>query len=342
MNQWLLWLRYVVIGSGRYALNSLKNWVGLLVGRKPRADERMLFFRQYILHLTGLRRIRAVTCAEHSDREGAGFQAHMMMNAINFARATGLTYVHTPFSSIGHADRPMEQWVAAWEHLFNLGAGEEVWDGKRRDVVNYRYVADDLEVCFGWSERREELTQHFKALISEFRRKYYGSNPPRRTEEVTVAVHVRRGDVPALNEELFTSMESVARTVRAVKSSLERRGVEYRIRVYSQGRAPDFAELTALGAYLFLDADAIWTVQELIEADVLVMAKGSFSYCAGILSDGIKLFESMAVAGSHVGYMASWGWTVLFPSEDWIPRRDGGFLDEAAFERQLDLLFAGR
>ena len=335
-------MRYVVIGSGRYASNTLKNWVGLLVGRKPRVDERMLFFRQYVLHAIGLRRIRGVTCAEHSDGEGAGFQAHMMMNAINFARASGLTYVHTPFRFVGHADRPMEQWAAAWEHLFNLGAGEVAWDGKRRDVVNYSYVANDLEACFGWGGRLEELTQHFKGMIPEFRRKYYGKKSPRRTDEVRVAVHVRRGDVPALNEELFTSTASVAGTVAAVKTALDRRGIDCSIAVYSQGLAADFAELTALGAGLFLDADAIWTMQELIEADVLVMAKSSFSYCAGFLSDGIKLFEPEPIQGAKKEYMASWGWTVLFPSDDWIARSEDGAFDQAAFERQLALQLGSR
>jgi hypothetical protein len=342
MNQRLLLLRYLVSGSGSYAWRTLKNWVGVLVGRKPRGDERMLFFRQYVLHLTGLRRIRGVTCAERSDREGAGFQAHMMLNAINFARASRLKYMHTPFASIGHADRPMAEWAAAWEAVFNLGAGETAWDGTRRDVVNYRYTSDDLELCFGWSERREELTQHFKAMIPEFRSKYYRNKSPRRTAEVTAAVHVRRGDVPALNEDLFTSTESVARTVRGVKAALDRRGVRYSIRVYSQGQVADFAELTALGADLFLDADAIWTMEELIEADILVMAKSSFSYCAGLLSDGIKLFEPRAIADSQTGYMASWGWTVLFPPDDWIPRRADGWFDDAAFERQLAVLLAGK
>lgn len=342
MNQWLLWLRYVVIGSGRYASNSLKNWVGLPVGRKPRVDEQMLFFRQYLLHLTGLRRIRGVTCAEHSDREGAGHQAHMMMNAINFARASGLPYMHKPFAVIGHADRPTEQWTAAWEHLFNLGEGEAKWDAKRRDVVNYRYIAENLELCFGWSERRQELTRHFKAMIPEFRRKYYGDKLPRRTDEITVAVHIRRGDVPALNEDMFTSTETVVRTVEAAKRSLDRLGVDYRIRVYSQGRAADFPELAALGVDLFLDADAIWTMQELIEADVLVMAKSSFSHCAGFLSDGIKLFEPYAIQDPKNGYMASWGWTLLFPSDDWIARDDDGAFDQAAFERQLAVLLRSK
>ena len=54
--------------------------------------------------------------------QGAAAQALIRMNAIAFARTSGFDYVHTPFSEIAHADRPIGEWVSAWESLFNLGA----------------------------------------------------------------------------------------------------------------------------------------------------------------------------------------------------------------------------
>jgi hypothetical protein len=59
-----------------------------------------------------------------------------------------------------------------------------------------------------------------------------------------------------------------------------------------------------LDAELFLDADAIWTMLEMIEADVLIMAKGSFSYVAALISDGIKLCEPCGEPWNS-------GWNVL-------------------------------
>jgi len=52
--------------------------------------------------------------------DGAGYQALMKMYAINFVRAFGLTYVHTPFSQFFHADRPVQEYADAWEAQFNL------------------------------------------------------------------------------------------------------------------------------------------------------------------------------------------------------------------------------
>src|SRR5580698_509724 len=123
MNQRFLVLQSLARLSRGCAWRSLKNCVRLLLGRKTQFNEQGLFLRQYVLHLTGLRPIRTVTCL-FSKNEGAGAHALMTMKAITFARSSGLTYVHTPFSAIGHAERPMKEWAAAWEQLFNLGAGE--------------------------------------------------------------------------------------------------------------------------------------------------------------------------------------------------------------------------
>jgi hypothetical protein len=205
--------RYVafrfLLGAGRrWAWRWLKNCMNVLVGRKIPFDESGLFLRQYVLHLTGLRRIRKITCTGLSG-EGAGSQALMVMNAINFARAFGLSYVHSPFTAIQHADRPMKEWVAAWEALFNLGAGEGVYDIRTRDAVNFSYNFNDLDRCFGWRSRGDELAQGFKAMIPEFRRKYDLNKSTRKTEGVTVAAHVRRGDVSREDPDYFTSNEAI-------------------------------------------------------------------------------------------------------------------------------------
>lgn len=339
MKQRLRILRYVATGMARYAWQSLKNLAKFFIARPTHRDEWRSFFKLYLLHLTGLRRMRRITSLAYAGYEGAGFQAHMAVNAMNFARAAGLVYMHTPFAIIGHADRPMQEWVSAWETLFNLGAGEVACDSGARDIVNYRFSAADLELCFGWRERRDQLAESFKALIPEFRRKYYCNKVPRVTEAVTVAVHIRRGDVSsALNAGLFTSTEKILHTTSAVKSILDSHGILYNIGVYSEGNIADFEELCALEAEYFLNADAIWTMQELVEADILIMSKSSFSYYAGIISDGIKIFEPRTITGVDGEFFPSLEWMIRSPQDDWLPCQMDGAIDRVAFERQLSIL----
>jgi hypothetical protein len=162
-------LRFLLAAALRYAWRSLKNRIRVLTGRETHFDEHGLFLRQFVLHLTGLRAIRKITCTGLRG-EGAASQALMIMNAINFARSFGLIYVHTPFTLIQHAERPMEEWVTAWETFFNLGAGEATCDNEGHKVVDFSHNFNDLDVCFGWRCRWDELANRFKALIPEFMR----------------------------------------------------------------------------------------------------------------------------------------------------------------------------
>jgi hypothetical protein len=47
-------------------------------------------------------------------------------------------------------------------------------------------------------------------------------------------------------------------------------------------------------------------MQELIEADILVMARGFFSYYAALISDGIKIFQPVAGSLSRKKFFPLW------------------------------------
>jgi hypothetical protein len=274
------------------------------------------------------------------------------MHAINFARSSGLVYLHTPFSAIRHADRPQQEWANAWETFFNLGVGEKACDVERHQVVNYTAgkQAGGLRLFFGWENRLDELDDHFKALVPEFRHKYYTNKSPRTTEEVTVAVHVRRGWDVSVNDWLYTSTDSILRTITLVKAVLDNHSIEHKISVYSEGNSAHFGEICIPGVELskyrvgyysvervrqydapsviesVVDIDAFSLARELIEADILIMSKGSLCYCAALISDGIKIYED--------------GWKPMM--DDWLLRSPDGSFDTAALEHQLFLLLKAK
>jgi hypothetical protein len=321
-------LRFLVLGSLKYARRWAINCVKVLIGRKPSFTHQEIFFWQYLR--LGLR-IRKVTCVVYYSLEGACSQALNVMWAINFARACGLTYVHTPFARILHADRPMEEWVDAWEAHFNLGMGEVTTDlmtrppestaeipllAANRETVNFFYNYGDLLQLFGVTD--DDLTRMFDATIPEFRGKYYSNKSPRRNEVLTVCVHIRRGDITPSCPSMWTSTSFIAETIAKVRGVLDANCIKYKICVFSQARYTDVAELDAATEF-FLDADPIWSMRELIEADILIMAKSSFSYVSALLSDGIKIYEP---------------WLGYPPLSSWVTRDPNGEYC-AVFERQL-------
>ena len=304
------------------------------MGREPWDDDRLEFIRQYLLHVFGLRSIRAIACAISQPYEGAASQALQVMNTITLAHAYGLRYVHRPFTAIAHADRPMVEWVAAWETFFNLGVGETTYDAEEQGVLNAGTRLLDLELVFGSSEVRQALENCFRSLIPEFRRRFYLNKTPRVTPEINVAVHIRRGDVSATKfSHMYTDSEIVLRITSAVKSSLISHQVPYRMCIYGQGNIGEYSELSSLGAEYFLDADPIWTLQELVEADILIVAKSCYSHYAGLMSDGIKIFEE----SWKREYPATLGDRRL---DRWLPCDTDGSFDLAAFERQLSQLLS--
>jgi hypothetical protein len=242
--------------------------------------------------------------------------------------------------------------VDAWERLFNLGDGEERAETAMGRVYNYSsfhprlYYAltggfrtgGELRAHDDAGARRRQRHFHpyfyyvdshpecFQAIVPDLRRKYWKDKPRPQKPELSVALHMRRGDVTARNSLRYTSVKSVLRTAEAVKSVLSRSGTAYSMRLYSQGPAEPFAPLRDAGVELCLDIDALWTMQQLVAADMLIMSKSSFSYVAALISEGIKIYEPF--------------WHP--PLDDWLPRNFRGDFDRREFGYQLDRLLRQR
>jgi len=309
-------LQFLLFEGLDYARNRAKNCMKLSIGRKPYFSYENIFFRLYLRQLLGIQPIRKVTCI-CSRGEGAGAQALMTMYAITFARTCGLTYVHTPFTAIAHADRPMEQWVDAWEAQFNFGIGELPTEGDNREILNFPFNLPDLLPLFGLDSH--DLDRRFEATIPEFRRKYYSNKSPVRNEILTICVHVRRGDVTVnSNSDRYTSTNFFKKAISEVTAVLDARDISYKVRIFSQEDHRAFAELNVPGMEIFSNVDAIWSMQQIIEADIFIMSRSAFSYVAATISDGIKIGEDFYP-----------------PLSGWIIVDSNGEFDRIAFERQL-------
>lgn len=137
---------------------------------------------------------------------------------------------------------------------------------------------------------------------------------------MTVAVHVRRGDVtPGRTSNRYTGDGVILRTVRDLLRVAREQNAACELHLHSQGEAKDFERFADLGCSLHLDSDALWTMRALIESDVLMMSKSSFSYVAALINGGIKLYEPCA-NGCVSG---------------WIARRADGSFDQAELARRL-------
>ena len=137
-----------------------------------------------------------------------------------------------------------------------------------------------------------------------------------------VCVHVRRRNRHDFTDEDVADLAQVSSILKGLMKVLAGSGRPYELRVFSQGSVADFAELAIDERTLCLDADPLWTMRELVEADLLVTTAGTFSYVAGLLCDGAVLADPRQ-----------------FPLQpDWQAYDARGNFDEAALQRRLERL----
>ncbi|MFZ2468367.1 MAG: hypothetical protein WAW54_08225 [Parvibaculum sedimenti] len=236
-----------------------------------------------------------ITCSGRAD--GIGMQALTRMSTISFAKAFGATYVHSPFTDIDHSDGDPEEWVSRWERFFNFGKGEEVVTD-RHSVIDYADYLTGKEKLTENSVLRFQQCWYFTRRYPNsfldvrdlFRKKMGLSEQPGDT--LSVAVHVRRGDVGQESNSLrFTPNSKILQTIKCLKEAAALANTRLSIAVFSQGSKDDFQEFVELGCSLHLDTDALDTLRGLIESDILVMSKSSFSYVAALYNNGVVIYE---------------------------------------------------
>jgi hypothetical protein len=186
--------------------------------------------------------------------------------------------------------------------------------------VNFAFNFEDLMRCFGV----EDISVP-SVVLPALKLKYRANKPPaQRSDYLIVGIHVRRGDVHE-GHYMWTDTKVVARTVATIKRLLDARALPHKVVVFSQGHPQDFSELTALGVDLYLDTDPICAMRNLVDADILITAKSSFSYVAALLSDGI-IFTELDRSRPN----------------SWLQFDSNGDFDERSFSAQLKRLLLAR
>ena len=251
--------------------------------------------------------VQGVTCRGKTD--GGGAQVHAVISALAIARATRLTYFHSPFSSIAHAEGDEAEWADKWEAFFNLGQNERRLGANNvpRCVSIKRFLKSpslwrgesliiEAEHFTGYTDANVEA---LKAVLPDIRRKYGSTDKSgfmlhRLIGTLTMNVHVRRGDVSVdhpSHSDRFTHDEDILGIIRMVRKAAASEGLSVTVNIWSQGQHTDFAAYEAEDCHLYLDADIFETFHNLSQSDILLMAKSSLSYVAALLCDGICLYE---------------------------------------------------
>jgi hypothetical protein len=241
---------------------------------------------------------------------GAGI-GHQMANWIAgywFARQFSLQFAHIPFSK------------EKWESFLGFGEGEvRVVDllnqGYKKvrlplfDEYNDAEVTLNKKIIASYSNQKvvfvPEQDQGYKDQhgVMEAIKQKFRTAPARKKDQLifkpesfNIAIHVRRGDIVIGQENQNPNLllrwqgndyfEKVLRTlINEIKTNKS-----IAIYLFSQGEVKDFPEFEQFANLHFcLDMNAQDSFLHMVNADLLITSKSSFSYKPALLSDGIKI-----------------------------------------------------
>jgi hypothetical protein len=272
----------------------------------------------------------AITCP--GKRDGVGSQAVDRISGMVLARHLGCRYLHSPFTKVAHHLGTPQEWAQRWESFLGMGEGESTvaQDAER---VRLRQLVRAPEAYRGrpivvsepqFRLPRRAVAPALEALRYDLRTRYWGHGKASiplhagTAGSVTVAVHVRRGDVtPTSWTERYIPDEAVLRAVARLRAALAPFGRPLHINIYSEGTREQFRAYAAQGCHLHIDDDPFETFHNLVAADILLAGRSKFSRVAGLLSTGIVVSPSAYWSGlSH-----------------WVRRRRDGELSVAGLRR---------
>ena len=243
--------------------------------------------------------------------KGAGI-GHQMSNWISgywFAKKFKLQFAHTPFST------------TSWDEFLGFGDNEKLVSDLHK-ISGYKKVRlpkfeenDDKEcdeidkIINSYSNKKvifvAEQDQSYAdqfGVIDDIQSKYHNATARNKDEIIftkdtfNIAIHVRRGDIVVgqkngnenlamrwLNNDYFVNvLSNVIDAVKTTKPVV--------IYLFSQGEEKDFPEFSKFNNLIYcLTMGAQQSFSHMVEADLLITSKSSFSYKPALLSKGIKV-----------------------------------------------------
>jgi hypothetical protein len=267
------------------------------------------YFCKYFLKLINypLQKKRTVecyiTCSGNSD--GVGAQAHAILSTILFAKLYGLEYVHTPFTSIQHNNSQKKEWEKIWESFFLFGVNKLCISSVKESVSKTYFLKHPLllfkkynflYVVRNCHEFVDFIPDSYPLILNEIRTNFRRShfvNVNKIKQVKKISIHLRRGDVSnyGVNANRCTDFSVIIKLLNIISDFLIENNIQYEVDIYSQGKENDFVDFRNSQTNLKINHDEFETFKGLMNSDILIMAKSSFSYTAALLSEGLIFYD---------------------------------------------------
>ena len=224
--------------------------------------------------------------------DGFGSQLHACFSLIAYCIYNNSRYVHSPFTRMHHNDTNHPDFPQIMNDFINI---ESKYDTIQQ-ISNYEnsLVNGVQEGYFVHGSLSPEFFYNDKVLT--ILREIYNSKPKSdipnyNTSKKNIVLHLRRGDVNATKyPSRWTSDQEyinlLLKTIEYIGKDTNDNIENYEIHILSEGEPQLFKAITDVypDIKLHLSIDIQQTFHMMTIADVLIMSKSSFCYCAGLIN----------------------------------------------------------
>jgi len=203
---------------------------------------------------------------------GFGAQYQSMMSGLAFADHNKYLYLHTPIVGVEH-----NLDVAKVNNFIGMNNDELEKNGlmpRPGDEIISKHHAPEVHFA-------EKPSVYYTDAVLKKIRDFYNSTEKPQIEPLDIAIHIRRGDVSQSGHaDRYSDNELYKKLIPILKNKYPGK----KITIVSQGNLEDFNELALEKDQFMLNTDFYETFHNLVCAKVLVVAKSSYSYSAGLLN----------------------------------------------------------
>jgi len=219
-------------------------------------------------------------------KDGFGSQYQKIIQTYIYCKLHSLNFAYTPLEFIEHNYDNDQNYINKIEELINLKS-------KLQNIDN-SMIVEELDfgsIVMKFTEANIDLCNENNHM--QFIKDCFWENKERnhfKNNKMNIAVHIRRPNSHDTRIEGANIPNSYYLNImNEIREKYKDPPLQFHI--YSQGVIENFKELEKEDVEFHLDEEITQTFVGLVAADILVLSPSSFSYVAGLLSDGIVYYK---------------------------------------------------
>jgi len=225
--------------------------------------------------------------------DGFGAQYQAILSGIAYCKFKNYIYIHTPFLKMEHD-------VNINKLNIFIGINNNLLINNETHLLKkVKIIKEDFSKEVHYSKNP---SIYYTPEILKIIRQYYFSTDKPKIENIDIAIHIRRGDVSAKDVYRYTDNSTYINIINQLKIKYP----FYTITIFSEGNYEDFKEFEIEEKYLKLNTCICETFHSLVSSKVLIMAKSSFSYCAGLLNENIIYYSTIYHDNLYINPLDHW------------------------------------